>query len=220
MEKEHVLKALKTLRDPAQNAKRNFAQTCELIINFKDLDIKKVENQVELFIILQHGKGKKNKICALVGPELADEAKKVCDFSVEERDFDAYAKDKRKTKKLASQYDFFIAQANIMPKVAASFGRVFGPRRRMPNPKAGCVIPPKSSLEPLYKRLQDTIKVIAKERPFVQVPVGTEKLTDDQLAENILNVYKQLLHKLPGEKNNIEKVALKFTMGKPVKLEV
>ena len=89
----------------------------------------------------------------------------------------------------------------------------------MPNPKAGCVVPPKSSLEPLYNRLQDTIKVIAKERPFVQVPVGTEKLTDDQLAENILNVYKQILHKLPGEKNNIEKVALKFTMGKPVKLE-
>src|SRR3989344_6063076 len=209
MEKENILTALKTLRDPAQNTKRNFAQTCELIINFKDLDIKKIENQVELFIALQHGKGKKNKICALVGPELA----------VEERDFDLYAKDKRKTKKLASQYDFFIAQANIMSKVAGAFGRVFGPRRRMPNPKAGCVVPLKSSLEPLYKRLQDTIKVIAKERPFVQVPVGTEKLTDDQLAENILNVYKQILHKLPGEKNNIEKVALKFTMGKPVKLE-
>lgn len=220
MNKEKVLKAIKQLRDEKTTKKRKFAQSCDLIVNLKDIDLKKPENHVELFVNLQHGKGRPNKICALVGPELAPEAKKVFDLTLEEKDFEQYAKNKRKAKKLASQYDFFVAQANIMPKVAGAFGRVFGPRKRMPNPKAGCVIPPKTAVAPLVKRLQHTIKVVAKERPMIQIPVGSESLKDEELADNILNVCKQLIHKLPSEKNNISKMHLKLSMGKPVKLEL
>ena len=103
---------------------------------------------MDTFITLPHTKGKKAKVCALIGPELEQQAKQVCDSVVLSDSFDRF-KDKKDIKKLADSFDFFIAQANIMPKIATAFGRVFGPRGKMPNPKAGCVVPPNANLKPL-----------------------------------------------------------------------
>lgn len=217
MDSPQLVQALKQLRE--SSPKRNFTQGVDLIINLKGLDLKKPENQVELYVVLPFGKGKPNKICALVGPELKEDAEANCDKAVQEKDFDAFAKDKKQAKKLAAEYDFFVAQANIMPKVAAAFGRVFGPRRKMPNPKAGCVVPPKFNFKPLVERLRNTVKVAAKEKPLIQVSVGHEKMTDQQITENVMNVYNQVIHKLPGERNNIKSIYLKFTMGKAIHLE-
>ncbi|MBI4150355.1 50S ribosomal protein L1 [Candidatus Woesearchaeota archaeon] len=217
MDNQQLVQALTQLREISP--KRNFTQSVDLVINLKGLDLKKPENQVELYIFLQYGKGKPNKICALVGPELKEEAEVNCDKIIQEKDFEAFAKDKKLAKKLAAEFDFFIAQANIMAKVAAAFGRVFGPRRKMPNPKAGCVVPPKFNFKSLVDRLRNTIKVTAKEKPLIQVSIGNEKMSDQQLSENIMNVYNQVLHKLPGEKNNIKSVYVKYTMGKPMQLE-
>ena len=217
MEKTTVIQALQELR---KEKKRNFAQSIDLILNFKHLDLKKPENHIELFLILPSGRGKENKVCALVGPELADQAEKVCNKAVQEREFEKYAKDKKITKRLANEYEFFIAQANIMPQVATAFGRIFGPRKKMPNPKAGCIVPPKGNLQAIVDKLKKTVKVVAKENAFVQVSVGTEAMKDDDLAENILYIYNQVLHKLPEERNNIKNIFIKTTMGKPQHLAV
>lgn len=213
MEKQEVLSALKELRNEPK--KRKFSQSLDLIINLKNLDLKKPENHVELYIQLQHGKGKENKICAFVGPELRESAEKTFDHCVSEKDFAAFAKDKTKVKKLADKYNFFVAQADVMPKVAASFGRIFGPRKKMPNPKAGCIVPLKANLAQVKDRLKNTVKAVAKERPLIQVSVGNDTMDDDKLAENVMTIYKQVEHRLPMEKNNIKSIYLKFTMGKP-----
>lgn len=213
MEKQAVEKAVKELRQ----CKKKFSQSYDLIFNLKGIDLKKTENQVDFFVVLPHSKGKA-KICALVGPELKAEAEAVCDFVIEEKDFDKYAKDKKLTKKLASEHAYFIAQANIMPKVAAAFGKVFGPRKKMPNPKAGCIVPPKANLKPLYEKLQKTIVIIAKEKPIIQLTVGNESMKDEEVTANIMLIYDQLIHHLPDEKNNLGKVFVKLTMSKPVRL--
>lgn len=214
MDEKDVLEAIKKLKEGS--SKRNFTQTYDLIINLKDLDFKKPEQQVDLFITLHYNRGRPAKICALVGPELLDEAKKVCEKTILQNEFENYAKDKKTTKKLASEYDYFIAQANIMGKVATAFGKVFGPKRKMPNPKAGCVVPPKANLKPLHDRLQKTVRAYAKERPLIQCAVGNEKMADKEVADNILNIYNNVIHHLPNEKNNIKNIFLKLTMGKPI----
>ncbi len=150
---------------------------------------------------------------------LLDEAKNVCDKVILSDDFDAYAKDKKAIKKLASEFNYFIAQANIMPKVATAFGKVLGPKKKMPNPKAGCIVQPKASLKPLYDKLQKTIRVYAKETPLVQCVVGSEQMPDKEVADNILTVYTHLIHHLPNERNNIKSVLLKLTMSKPVEIK-
>ena len=215
MEKQELQSALAKAKDISD--KRNFKQSFDLIINLKGLDPKKPEHQVDTFITLPHSRGKKIKICGLVGAELNEQAKSVFDNAIQSDNFDKY-KDKKEIKKLANEYDFFVAQANIMPKVATVFGRVFGPRGKMPNPKAGNVVPPNANLKPLHEKLQRTIRATTKSAPLIQCGVGTEDMKSEDIVENAMTVYNTILHILPNEKHNIKDIYVKLTMGKPVKV--
>lgn len=217
MDKNSLKEALKTLKETSQ--KRKFKQKVDLIINLKGLDLKKPEQHVELYVQLPHPKGRKSKICALVGPELKEEAEKSVDKTISVDDFAEYQKDKRVVKRLAQEFDFFIAQANIMPKVAQVFGKFLGSRGKMPNPKAGCVVPPKFAMKPLYDRLQQTTVVKAKAQPVIKCTVGEEGQDEEQVADNIMTIYNALIHKLPQENDNIKNILLKHTMGKPVEVK-
>ena len=214
MNKKEIVDVIKKVKDISK--KRNFIQTYDLIINLKDIDLKNPENHIDIFVTLPYSKGKKSKVCALVGPELAEQAKQVCDNVVLEKEFDGLTK--KDIKKLAEEYDYFIAQANLMPKIASIFGKVLGPRKKMPNPKAGCIVPPKANLKPLYEKLLKMVRIMIKEHLFVQIPVGKEDMDDEQVAENIMVIYDNLAHSVPDEKRNIKSMYLKLTMGKPVKL--
>ncbi len=215
MEKKSVLELLKKAREE----KRKFPQSFDLIFNLKDLDLKKPDQQVDFYATLPHAPKKKVKICALVGPEMENDAKAAVDTVIVQDEFQKFGKDKKLARKLAKQHDFFIAQANFMASVASSFGRVFGPRGKMPNPKAGCVVPPKAPLKPLYEKLQKTVKVSAKKDPIIQCGIGYEAMNDEDIADNIMAIYDQLIHHLPQERNNIKSAYLKTTMGKPQRLE-
>lgn len=216
MDKKKLTEAIQKLKTSSK--KRKFTQRFDLIVNLKALDLKKADNQVDFYVSLPNNVGKKLSICALVGPELREEAK-TYDASISLAEFDEYQKDKKKVKALAEAHDYFIAQANVMPKVAATFGRVLGPRKKMPNPKAGCVVPPKANLSQIYERLQKTVRVSAKTSLSVQVSVGNEAMKDEEVVENIETIYEQLLHHLINEKHNIKSIFLKLTMSKPEELD-
>ena len=215
MNKEQFQAAIAKAQDISE--KRNFTQSFDLIINLKGLDLKKPEHNVDAFITLSHSKGKKVKVCALVGAEFAEQAKSVVDNVVMSDNFERY-KDKKEIKKLANEYDFFIAQANMMPNIATAFGRIFGPRGKMPNPKAGCIVPPNANLKPLYEKLQKTIRATTKTAPIIQCCIGTEDMKPSDVADNAMTVFSTVLHTLPNEKHNIKDIYIKLTMGKPVKV--
>ena len=212
MEKTQIIKALEELH---KQEKRKFVQSFDLIVTLKDVDIK--AKPVDAFAVLPHSRGKKIKVCALVGQELAEQAAKTCDFVIRENDFVAY-KDKKKLKNLARSYDFFIAQVTLMPQVAAVFGRVLGPRGRMPNPKAGCVVPPSADLAGLKERLQKTVQLKSRNSPMVQCIVGSEDMVTEQVADNVLSVYNQVSKMLPNEEQNIKTVYLKKSMSNVIKV--
>ena len=216
MDRKQIIKTLQELRKQSQ--KRKFSQSVDFIINLQDLDFKKPSDQLDFFVTMHYATGKKLKICGLVGPELEEESKKILDNTIPQLQFDKYQEDKKKIKSLARHYDYFIAQATIMPKIAQIFGRYLGPRNKMPNPKVGAVVPPKTNLQPLYDKLQRTLRIIARKTPILHLMVGKEDMKDEELADNIFTVYDQLVHHLPKEKNNINSMYLKFTMSKPVKL--
>jgi len=119
--KEELKKSLNELR---KEKKRNFNQTIDLIINLKKYDFRK--NPLNLFVNLPH-KIKDKKICAFL------EAKNKNVETVTKEEFKRYS-DKKELKELVKKFDFFIAQASLMPKVATSFGRFLGPIGKMPSP--------------------------------------------------------------------------------------
>jgi large subunit ribosomal protein L1 len=207
---------LKETVEALHSEKRNFSQSFDLLVALKDLNLKNPNEQIEFFATVPHEIGRKRTVCALVGPEMIDEATKTADFALEQSQFERMPK--KDLRKIAAKYDYFVGQANIMPKIAGSFGRVLGPRGKMPNPKAGCIVPPKAPLQPLIDRLQKTVKVSAKKNPNIQVLIGNQKQTPAAVLENVKSLYQQIVHNLPKEENNVKAVYLKVTMGKPIKL--
>lgn len=216
MDKKLVLDALEKAKAAK---KRNFSQSFELIVNLKDLDLKKTENQVDFFAQIPNGTGRTVRICAFVDQQLLAEAKEVCDEVILQDDFQKYGKEKKLAKKLARKYDFFIAQANIMPQIATFFGRALGPKGKMPNPKAGCIVPPKANLKALKENLQRMLRVSARTAPVLQCLVGTEKMDADKVAENVVSLYEQIIHHLPNEEANVKSVLVKTTMSPAVKIK-
>ena len=210
MDKQLIADTLKHLRE--NSPKRNFKQSIDLIINLKDIDLKKPDHQINMFVTLHHDTGRKVSVCALVGPELEKNAKDCCDEVILAEHFHKF-KDKRESKFLANKHDFFISQASVMPKVATTFGRFFGPKGKMPKIAAGDV---KSEIE----GLKQSIRIRIKDAPVVQCVVGKENMDDQKIAENIMSVVKHLETKLPKGRNNIKGFLLKLSMSKPVSLEV
>ena len=212
MDKEQVKKALDELKS---QPKKKFTQSYDLIINLKNLDMK--QTNIDFFSTLHFPKGKTIKIAAFADQLLYESATKNCDLVLEEKDFAKYT-DKKAIKKLADSYDYFIAQANLMPKVAATFGKILGIKGKMPNPKLGCVVPPNANLEALVKKLKLTIRMTAKKALNLQCLVGKEDQPEEQIIDNIITAYTSAVKQLPSELQNIKDVTLKLTMSKPVRI--
>ncbi len=213
MNKEDILKAIKKSRESSK--KRKFNQTFDLVINLNKLNLKRPEENVNAFIVLPQGRGKKLKICALVDKELAVQSKSVCDKTIIKDEFEKYT-DKKTLRKLASEFDYFIAQANLMVDVAKFFGKVFGPKGKMPNPKSGCIVPPNIDMKMVYNKLQKTVRMQTKNEQAIKCSVGTEDMKDEQIQENALTVYNTVLSSMPKDVENIRNVIIKLTMGSPV----
>jgi len=207
-ELEQELKlALENLR---KDKERKFDQTVDLIINLQKYSFKK--NPINLFINVPH-KTKEKKIAAFLESDspLID----TINFS----DFKKYS-DKKKLKGLVKKYDFFIAQGNIMPKVATTFGRVLGPAGKMPSPQLGIILnADEKTINELKQKINTSVKVRVKEAS-IKVPVGKQSMKDEDLIENIMSIYNETIKALPRDKENVKNIEIKFTMTKPVKIKL
>jgi len=212
MNKNTILNTIKEVRKLSK--KRNFSQTFDLIINLKGLDIKKPEHNINTFVILPHGKGNRSKICAFVDDEMFSNATKAVDLAINQKEFEKYSSNKKSLKKIVKEYDYFIAQANLMPEIAKHFGKVLGPQGKMPNPKAGCIFPPGADLKPLNEKLQKSVQLQTKNESIVKCSVGKEDFKDEQIEANISTIYNVITHALPHGEGNVKSVLLKLTMGK------
>ena len=125
---------------------------------------------------------------------------------------------KIKEKKIAKNYDFFIAQPSTMPKVATTFGRVLGPLGKMPSPQLGIILnTDDKTINELKEKINSSIKIRTKDAS-IKVPIGKQSMEDEKIIENVLAVYNSLLKNLSKGKENIKNIEIKFTMTKPKKI--
>ena len=68
--------------------------------------------------------------------------------------------------------------------------------------------------------LLESIKIRLNKQPIIHTVVGSEKMDDKDIEENIKALLAYLQKKLPRGKNNIKSIYLKTTMGQPVKIKV
>jgi large subunit ribosomal protein L1 len=217
MDSQEIMKKIKEARELSR--KRNFTQTFDMVMNLQNLDLKKPTDKVDVGVTLYTlAKPKGYKIMAIVDHSVP-EAEKVFDGVLYNDELEALkGGDIKKIREITHGYDKFVVQANYMPLFAQVLGKFLGPMNKMPSPKLGMVITPKTPLKDLYDKLQKTIHLQTKKNLVLQIPVGSEKEDDETVAKNIEYVYQTILHALPNHKNNLKSVGIKLTMGKLVVL--
>ena len=205
--KKDLEKALAELR---KSEERKFNQTVDLIINLQKFDAKK--NQINLFVNVLW-KIKEKKICAFL------ETKNENIETITPEQFKKYS-DKKELQKLVKKFDFFIAQASLMPKVATTFGKVLGPVGKMPSPQLGILMDVNNKeIEEIKKKIENSVKIRIKE-PSIKLAIGKQNMEDSKIVENVLSVYNAVLKALPKENENVKNIELKFTMTKPQKIKI
>src|SRR5207302_881916 len=147
--------------------------------------------------------------------QLADLIKKGKGEAKERKFNEAVEEDKQQAKKVARSYDFFLADTALMTRIGKILGQSLGPRGKIPIP-----VPPTAPIETMIQRMRTAIRVRSRGSLGIAAKVGERKLTDSELAENVLAVVQAVEKKLPQGEKNIKSVIVKTTMGKPVKQAV
>ena len=188
---------------------RNFTQSIDVVITINDLDVNKPENRLDEEVLLPNGRGKDVKIAFIAEGELAYQAEKAgADFVIDKEQLEAYGKNRAEAKKVANSYDFFVAQSDLMPTVGRFLGPVLGPRKKMPKP-----IPASANPEVILGRLRSTVKIRVKDQPIIQSIVGSEDMTEAQIAENVDAILDVLDRNLEKGQKQIKAMYIKTTMG-------
>ena len=212
--KDEVSRALGELRKSI--TKKKFAQSIDLVVRLREVDLKKPENRINETIALPNPPEKGLKVCVIASGDLATRAKSAgADMLIGRQELDDISKDKKAARKLAQEYDFFIAEAPLMPVVGRALGSFLGPRGKMPTP-----VPPNAPIEQVVANHRKMVRVRMREQPVLQCRVGTETMADEKLAENIQAVVSRIEQKLERGFKNIGEILVKGTMSKPVKISL
>lgn len=213
LDQKTILSAVKEAKEKSQ--KRKFNQSIELIIKLQDIDMKAPESKIQEIIELPYAPEKANKVCVIGSGELAMKAKNAnADYVIERGELESLAGKKQELRKVANNYDFFIAEAPLMPLVGRTLGSVLGPRGKMPVP-----VPPSADIAGLIKKHRKTIVVRMRNQPILQNRVATENMKDEEITENVQTVLRVLEGKLKKGMKNIKVVYIKTAMGTPVKIK-
>ncbi len=212
MDREAILKAVKEARQKAKP--RNFTQSFEFIATLKEIDMKKPENRIKAEVVLPHGRGKPARIAVVGTGDLIKQAEELGLTAIRKEQIEELGKNKRELRKLAKNHDFFIAQADLMPLIGRYWGVILGPRGKMPKP-----VPANANIKPLVERLKKTVVINTRDKPYFQVLVGNEKMTDEQIVDNIEAVLNVVAQKYEKGLYHIKDAYVKLTMGPAVKIE-
>jgi len=191
--------------------KKKFTQSIELIVNFKDIDVKK---GFALNEVVQLPKtSSPATVCVMATGEMGQKAKQAnADSVIGTEELDKFGANKRESRKFINRYDFFLADTKVMPTVGKTLGQLLGPRGKMPTP-----VPFDAPIDAFLSRFRSSIKVRTRASLSVSCKIGDETMEDADLAINAHTVLNAIEKKLPNGEKNMKRVIIKTTMGKPIK---
>jgi large subunit ribosomal protein L1 len=193
---------------------RKFQQSIELILVFKDIDVKK-GFAINETIQLPKKMSKSASVCIIAAGDLGIKAKNAkADRVMNEAELIQLGKNKRESRKVINEYDFFLADTKLMPTVGKVLGQLLGPRGKMPTP-----IPFNAPVEALLERFRTSVNVKVRGSLSLSCKIGEESMEDADLAANANTIAAAIEKKLPNGDKNIRKIMIKTSMGKAIRLE-
>jgi len=194
-----------------EDKERKFKQALELIMVFKDIDVKKgfaLNETVQL-----PKTSSPASVCVLASGDMGIKAKNAkADKVVGTEELNQLGANKRESRKFINKYDFFLADTQLMPVVGKVLGQILGPRGKMPTP-----VPFNAPIESFLERFRSSIRVRVRGSLAMSCKIGDESMDDEDLAANAHTVVSAIEKKLPNGDKNIKRIMVKTTMGKVVK---
>jgi large subunit ribosomal protein L1 len=203
----------KMIKDAKDGDKdRKFKQTLEMYVILKDIDVKKGFAMNET-IQLPKKLSKPTTVCVMAGGDMGLKAKSAnADRVVSGDELNTLAANKREARKFINNYDFFLADTQLMTTVGKVLGQLLGPRGKMPIP-----VPFNAPIESFLDRFRSSIRVKVKNSLSMSCKIGDETMDDVDLAANAHAILNAIEKKLPSGDKNIRRIIVKTSMGKPVK---
>lgn len=191
---------------------RKFKQSLEIIMVFKDIDVKK-GFAINETVQLPKKPNQPASICVIASGDLGLKAKSAnADKVVDGTQLSQIGTNKRESRKLINGYDFFLADTQLMANVGKTLGQFMGPRGKMPTP-----VPFNAPIDSILERFRSSIRVRLRNSLSLSCKIGDETMSDDDLAANANAVISTVEKKLPSGDKNIKKIMFKTTMGRVAK---
>jgi large subunit ribosomal protein L1 len=196
----------------AADKERKFKQSVEMYVILKDIDVKKGFAMNET-IQLPKKLSTPTTVCIMAGGDMGLKAKNAnADRVISGDEINSLAADKRKARKFINNYDFFLADTQLMTTVGKVLGQLLGPRGKMPVP-----VPFNAPIDSFLDRFRSSIRVKVKNSLSLSCKIGDESMSDEDLAANAHAILNAIEKKLPSGERNIRKIIIKTSMGKPIK---
>jgi len=189
-----------------------FDETVEFVISL-GIDPRKSDQMVRGTVSLPHGTGKKVKILAFCKPEQVDDALAAGAD---------YAGGDDLVEKINGgwlDFDVAVAEKSMMREIS-KLGKILGPRGLMPSPKAGTVT---DDIPAAINELKaGKIEFKSNKYGDVQVAIGKIAFSAEQLRDNILCIYQEIVRLRPAvvKGRYVNKVTISSSMSPSLQLDI
>jgi len=187
--------------------KRNFVETVELQIGLKDYDTQR-DKRFSGVVKLPHIPRPRMKICVLGDAKHMEEAQgqEMPCKSVE--DLKKLNKNKKMVKKLAQQFDAFIASQALIPQIPRLLGPGLNKAGKFPT-----MCTHSEQLKAKADEIRSNVKFQLKKVLCIGVAVGHVGMDENELRQNVLISVNFLVSLLKKTWQNVKTLHIKSTMG-------
>merc|ERR1712226_180718 len=174
---------------------RKFLETVELQIALKDYDTQR-DKRFAGTIKLPHVPRPRMKICVLGDAVHCEQAQRSNLPFKSVEDLKKLNKNKKLVKKLAQSFDGFLASQVLIPQIPT-------------------LVQHTDNLETKVTEMRSNVKFQLKKVLCMGVAVGNGDMTPDELRQNCLMAINFFVSLLKKNWNNVKRLHMKSTMGKP-----
>merc|ERR1711966_289153 len=203
---------IKSLKAGAVAKPRKFVETIELQVVLKNYDTQK-DKRFAGSIKLPNIPRPRMSCCILGDAKHVEQAKAAGIPCMDVEGLKALNKDKKKAKKLACKYNFFLASSAIMKQIPRLLGPTMHKLGKFPT-----LLEHSDDLVEKIDGIRSTVKFQLKKVLTMGVAAGHVEMTGEQCYANIMITINFLISLLKKNWQNIKTLNLKSTMGKPYRV--
>jgi large subunit ribosomal protein L10Ae len=192
--------------------KRNFVESVELQIGLKNYDPQR-DKRFSGAIRLPNTPKPRLTVCILGDERHCDEAKAAGLPVKSVEDLKKLNKGKKEVKKLAQEFDAFLASDSVIKQIPRLLGPGLNKAGKFPAP-----ISHGDDLKAKVEEIRGTVKFQLKKVLCLGVAIGHVSMTEDELTANTMMSINFLVSLLKKNWQNVRSLFIKSTMGKPIRV--